>query len=501
MAPLNHIPTTRRDPREQLRAVLYARTSRDPRKRATSTKDQMEVNARECDYYGWTVVAELIDDDRSASISAKKSRDGFQEMIRMVQARECDVIVATELSRLTRDLGTYYHLRQLCQELGVIWCLAGSIYDLSRRSDLRATAMDAVSAEDESRGIKDRVLRTVRLNAERGRPHGRVLFGYKRIYNADTGELEEQVAHPTWGPVVQEIFRRLAAGDAAYGIAKDLERRGLKPPERFRWDGARMIEIASNPSYLGKRVFQGAVIGEAAWDPLVDDQTWRAVQRILRNPARRTMPDTMVRHLLTGIAVCGVCECHCPMRMVPNRGRPSYSCKDCFCVSILKERLDAYVEEHVITWLGRPEAREMLQPEPKENEAYEAALAELEDLEGQLAEARSKATDPNPRERLSVASLMAVEAGLQPLIDAKKAEVQRLLPPMPLPELEELAGASDVDERWNALKLEKRRAVLRAVASVEVFKGRKGSNAMFPGRVVVTLGPQQRKLHPQARLR
>lgn len=475
-----------------LRAALYARTSRDPRKRTTSTRDQMEVNRREADYYGWTVVAEFIDDDRSASAKARKTRDEYEEMIRLVESGGCDVIVATETNRFLRSLEIYLHLRSVCKKMGVLWCVAGNVYDLSRRADQRATALDAVAAEDEAVGISERVQRTVRLNAERGNPHGRVLYGYQRKYDPNTGLLISQEPHPEEAKVVRDIFGRLAAGQSAYSIAKALEDK--KPPKRQRWDGARMVEIASNPAYIGKRVYRGVIIGDATWKPLIDDKTWRAVQLILRDPGRQSMPDTVVRHLLSGIARCGVCECHCPMRVAKNRGYLTYQCCRCFCSAIRETKLDAYVEEALVEWLSKPESREILKPPPGSNAAFEEALSELEDLENQLSEARLKAADPNPRERLSVASLMTIEAGLQPLIDGKKKEVQALAPRSPVVELDGLLGAEDADARWNALTMERQRAVLRAVADVRVFKGGKGRRWIEPGRIVVKFGPQPNSL-------
>lgn len=477
-----------------LRAAMYARTSRDPKKRATSTRDQMEYNRREVDYYGWEVVAEFIDDDRSASAKARRSRDEYEEMIRLVEAGGCDVIVATEISRLMRDLEIYLHLRKLCRKMGVAWCVGGNVYDLNRRSDLRATAMDAVAAEDEAVGIAERVQRTVRLNAERGGPHGRILFGYKREYDPDTGQLVAQVPHPQQAPIVREIFERIARGDSAYSIAKDLDARGLRPPVRKRWDGGRMVEIASNPAYRGKRVHQGHVIGDATWEALIDERTWRAVQKVLKQPGRRSMPDQVVRHLLSGIARCGVCDCRCPLRLQKNYGVMRYNCSECFCTAIAETKLDAYVEEALIEWLSKPESQEILRPAPESDAAFEAALAELEELEDQLADARSKAAAPNPRDRLSVASLMAIEAGLQPLIDDKKREVQRLAPRSPVPELDALAGAADAEERWNALTMERQRVVLRAVADVRLFRTGKGKRRIEPGRVVIKFGPQPNRM-------
>ena len=491
--PTRHIPTPRSEALAQpLRVALYARTSHDPKKRATSTEDQLCEGRAECADRGWTVVDEFIDDDLSASAKARKTRDDFEALVALVESGGCDVIWAWETSRLLRTLETYLQLRALCQKHGVLWCIGDTLYDLSKRSDRRATALDAVAAEDEAFGIQLRVARTVRLNAKRGRPHGRILFGYRRTYDPDTGDLIGQVPHPEQAPVVREVFAQLAAGKSAYSIAKALDKRGLRPSPEARWDGARMIEIARNPAYIGKLVHQGEIIGDAVWDGLVDAATWHAVQKLLADPGRATMPDTIVRHLLSGIARCGVCDCHCPMRVYKPRGRLTYTCDKCFCTAIAERSLDAYVEEALIGWLSSETAVEILRSAP-DDAAFTAALAEVAALEAQLADARQAAAHPDPARRLSVASLIALEAGLNPQITEGKRRIERLAPRLLVPEVDGLLGQADVDARWADLVMEQRRVVLRAVADVRLYKGVRGSRKIQPGRVKIVFGPQPRQ--------
>ena len=88
---------------------------------------------------------------------------------------------------------------------------------------------------------------------------------------------------------MREVFAQLAAGKSAYSIAKALDKRGLRPSPEARWDGARMIEIARNPAYIGKLVHQGEIIGDAVWDGLVDAaETLKPATRSVRScPAPR----------------------------------------------------------------------------------------------------------------------------------------------------------------------------------------------------------------------
>src|SRR5690606_35092785 len=117
-----------------------------------------------------------------------------------------------------------------CMAAGVLLCYNGQVYDLSKREDRKATAQDAIAAEDEAEGIRDRNLRTTRATAKKGTPHGRILYGYARRYDPDTGDLIEQYEHPDRGPIVREIFERIAAGETEYSIVQDLRGRGERLP-------------------------------------------------------------------------------------------------------------------------------------------------------------------------------------------------------------------------------------------------------------------------------
>jgi DNA invertase Pin-like site-specific DNA recombinase len=466
-----------------LRAFLYARVSRDPKKRGSSTDDQLHEARRECEDNGWENVGEFVDIDKSASRHAKKPRPDYDEMVKQVRAGECDIIVSWEASRLHRDLDVYVRLRNLCLEQGVLWSYNGSIFDMSRRADRKSTALDAIQAEDEAEGIRDRVLRTVRLNAGRGRPHGRILYGYAREYDPMSGDLIGQVPHPEHADVVRRVFRDFTAGHSAYRIAKELTADGIKTLTGRDWLSVTINAMLKNPGYNGRRVYQGQDVGPAQWEPLVDELTWHSAQKILNDPGRQQMRPTTVQHLLSGIAVCGVCNG--PLRVGKNRqsGRV-YQCYESFCVTIPKDLLEAYVQEVVIKWLEDPSAAEAFSDEPIQ-QVIADALAEEARLTTELGTARAAAKAG----KLSVLSLIAVEEGLLPKIEAARAALSGIgLPPA----VGELLGKPDADDRWSELTLEQKREVLRAVTVIRLnkapFKG--GRARLLPGRVTVRVGPR-----------
>jgi len=466
-------------------ALLYGRASRDPKKRGRSVGDQLDTGRDLCDAHNWPVVEEFKDIDRSASRHARRSRDDFEALLTAIEARKGRIVVAFEASRYYRDLEAYIRLRNACRAANVFLCYNGQVYDLSKREDLKATAQDAIAAEDEAEGIRDRVLRSTRAQAKQGLPHGRLLYGYARRYDPDTGDLIEQYPHPEQAAIVLEVFERVAAGETEYAILKDLKARGERTPG-VEWDYYHLPNMLRNIGYKGRRVHRGEDFGEASWPALVSEELFEQVQEIVGDESRVSTRDFAVKHLLSGIARCGACEEHPHLRVLKARGYLNYNCSARFDTVMRVDKLDAYVEEAVVTWLGTRAAVAAFQSDEQEKRA-ERARARMKALERQLEEAREMAAtfkEDGVTPRLSLASLAVQEERLVPQIDAARREAQATNAP---PLVRRLVGNPDAEDIWNdELTIEQRRTVLRAVVNVRLNKARsKGVRSIEPGRVVL----------------
>lgn len=459
-------------------AYLYGRASRDPRKKGRSVDDQLTAGRALCDRHDWPVAGVFSDVDRSASRHAKKARDDYADMVAGIEAGKCRILVAWEASRYYRDLEAYVHLRRVCADHGVLLCYNGTVYDLSKREDRKATAMDAVQAEDESEAIRDRVLRTKRSLAEQGKPHGRILYGYARRYDPSTGDLIEQVPHPEHADVVREIFRRVAASETVYAIVQDLNSRGITTLHGHRWKEHHVSSMLRNPGYIGRRIHQGKDVGPAAWAPIVDQITFYTVQRIVTDPRRLTVRDRSVRHLLSGIALCGICPEEPVLRIRNNRGRLAYTCVEKFHTSMHEPKLDAYVEEATVRWLASEAAAEALVSRDSAG-----AVAEALALEGRLTTQLQEARTQAAQLQLSIASLAVLERQLVPQIEAARRRAREVSMPAVV---RDLVGQPDADRRWEALDIHQRRAVLREVVTIRLHRGRvRGVRYIEPGRITM----------------
>ncbi|MFG2516006.1 recombinase family protein [Streptomyces sp. NPDC048584] len=468
-------------------AFLYGRNSHDPKRKTRSVGDQLGDGRSLCDQYNWPVKREFKDPGISASRHARKKRDDFDAMLEGIAAGECRIVVAWEASRYYRDLEVYVKLRRACLEAGVLLCYNGQLYDLSKREDRKATAMDAVSAEDESEGIRDRNLRTTRRVAKEGRPHGPAPLGYRHVYDPDTGELLERVPDPEMVKVVADMFQWAEEAVPLAAIARKLNSQKVTTRLGKPWSARTVHIMLRNKAYIGKRVHLGTA-RDGTWEGIVDEEQFATVQALLAGRAKGKGHDTSVKYLLSGIPYCSVHEPATLKHEPTTRGRNIYRCyeKD---LSIQANLLQAYVEEGVLEWLSSPQARAAFRPKPKDDKAR-AARIRLKTLNEQLDDARAKARSLRPDGlgmMLSVDSLADMEAGLLPQIERARAEAEEAHVPQLL---RGLLGRPrpDVEQIWNdELTLHQQRTVLRLVVTVRLFPARApGVRRIEPGRVTLS---------------
>jgi site-specific DNA recombinase len=220
-----------------------------------------------------------------------------------------------------------------------------------------------------------------------------------------------------------------------------------------------------------------AAVTAGVWPGIVDELDYRRVLRILADPGRAVHHRGVeVKHLLSGIATCGVCGAW--LRPQRNRGVPSYICggkgpgsgKGHVCRA--EAPLDEFVTRAVVLRLQRPDALTLFTPavEPERNTALVEELAAARE---QLAEYEAVAGTAHGRG--GAASFARVVAQLS----ARIAELETLLAPPPEVPADVAAMAGpDAEQVWWRLPLVARRGVVRALCTVAVLpatvRGRRG---------------------------
>ncbi|MFC8190841.1 recombinase family protein [Cellulomonas sp. NPDC057328] len=485
---------------QPLRAVIYARTSHDPGRRGRSTASQTEACRREAAHRGWTVVAEHLDDDRSASTRARGDRDGWTHVVELIERGDVDVLLMWELSRATRDLSFYVDLERTLQRVGVLLAYQGDLYDLTRAGDRRRVASDVVEAQFEADRTSERALRAQASAAEEGRPTGPVPWGYRRVYDPRTGHLLRQepdlpdADHPdaTTGLLVRELAQRFLGGESLSALALDMERRGVptpKPPRdaaRTRgWTASTVSQVLRSPSIAGlrKHARGGTVTLHAAqWEGLITADARAQILAVLADPARVVHRGTEPRHLLSHLAVCGLCGT--PVRhRAQHHGAvtyPAYTCDRTGCrgVYVTAPAADDLVAQAVIARLTHPESvRALLGADAPSADARTAARARVVALRSDLAELvellRARTLTP------------AAYAAAARSLEADLAEAEAAAETKPVgPLVRQLASAADVRAAWDGLPVDGRRDVVRALFEVRLHPAdRRGQRRWDPRRV------------------
>lgn len=167
----------------------YLRVSRDRSGRGKSPDQQHDENVAALMHRGWDIHSEPYrDNDRSASRYSKQAREGFAKLMSGLEedAFGAGALGLWESSRGSRRTGEWVDLIELCDERGIrIWVTThGRLYDPANARDRRSLLED-VDSEYESAKTSKRLQRDMRSNAEKGRPHGKKIYGYRRIKDAE----------------------------------------------------------------------------------------------------------------------------------------------------------------------------------------------------------------------------------------------------------------------------------------------------------------------------
>jgi len=463
------------------RAAVYDRVSKDKRGDARSVGQQEAENRAVCAAAGWAVEAVYTDNDRSASRFATKDRPDWQRLSAELEAGSYEVLVLWEPSRGSRDLVVWATLLAVCRARGVLIHITSHnrTYDPREAREWRTLAEDGVDSGYESEKTSARITRSVAMNAAKGRPHGKLLYGYRRTYDPASGAMVAQVPDEATAPVVREAARRVLAGETPNAVARDYNRRGVAAPRGSErgWDLTQVRRLLVNPGYAGKRVHRGEVVADAGWPALIDPADHAALVAKLTDPRRRTQHDSAVRHLLSGILRCGVCGS--TVRVQKQRGAyQAYMCVNGFHTARKMAWVDEYVEAVIIERLSRPDVAELLASGDSDDADVLTARREVAELRARLDGFYDAAAAGD----VTPAALARIEATLTPRIAAAE---QRSYPRRVSPVVAQLAG-DHAAEVWAELPITAKREVITTLMDVRLLKGRTGVRTFDPSLVEIT---------------
>lgn len=464
-----------------LRAAIYTRQSLDRGGLGLAIARQLAEGERLCARNGWTVAARESDNDMSG-YSGKK-RPGYERVIALMRSGAVDVVVVYAVDRLTRRLADLSALIDLCEETGVRIATVSGDLDLSTATGkLLARILGSVAqGEVEVKAARQRLAN--RQSAEAGKARK----GMPRPF----GWQPDRIAlDPAESAAIRDACGTLLAGGTISAVMRDWGARGVYPLQRPRghpfgpvnftgWSRTSVREILSNPRNAGIAVYRGAEVGRGEWEPVVAEETWRAVKDVLAvNRAGRQVAGRTVLGMLAR------CRCGAPVTgtWAGDGRRPAYRCHQLSPergegphVFVRRDLVDEWVGALVTERLSRDDAADLLAAPAV------AGTAGLRDEAAAL------------RERLSrLGALFAAGAvSEQDLVSgraaggARLAEIAALLAEAGRESvLAPLIAAGDVAAAWAALDVSLKRAAVRALMTVTLVPPGRGAHRWDPEKVV-----------------
>lgn len=456
-----------------LRVVLYCRVSADPKHRGKSPADQERELRDWVAVESWELV-EVVQETGSASRYQRKERKRWPEVAQIIGSGRVDALLTWENSRASRELGEYVELRNVCAEHKVLWGYGDTLYDMNKPRDRKRTANDAVDSEHEAGVISEHALKGIRGAVLAGRPPmGTALDGYVRDHDPRTGDLIGQSINPERAAIVREAAERVLAGHATSRVVRDFNERGLLTARGRHFTVGNLRQLLLRPGLAGFRVHRGEIASKGDWEPILTPEQHHALVALYGDPTRKTYIEGNVKHLLTGIARCGICER--PVKRMATRGVEYYLCWSGE-VGRKKDFVDEIVIRYIVKRLQRPDCLDVF-AEPDDG-VIAAAEKEAAMLRARMDAFYSRAA----KGQLSDAGLAKIEVELLPEIErAERAAVRTHIPAV----LREIAGRPDAEARFKALLIEQKRSVVRTLALGGVWIMPTGKGVKLDPRSIV----------------
>lgn len=317
--------------------ALYERLSRDDdlEGESNSISTQKKILEKYAKESGFKNTVHFTDDGKSGVFF--ENRDGFQEMLKGIQAGTISTVIVKDMSRLGRDYLKVGEFMETFRKLNIrLIAINDNVDSFKREDDFTPfrNIMNEWYAKDASRKIKS----AFRAKGKSGKPTANnPPYGYIK----DPNDKNHWIIDEDAAKVIKRIFQLTMEGAGPYKISKLLEKEKVECPayhqqkigygnhqnkefeNPYKWWSSTVSSILKKEEYLGNTVNfktrkhykdkKSHYVDEDEWEvyedthePIIDEETFRNVQRIRSNVKR--YPDGWGKvHPLTGLLYCADC--------------------------------------------------------------------------------------------------------------------------------------------------------------------------------------------------
>ena len=457
--------------------VVYCRISRDREGQALGVDRQRRECVELCERHGWTVGTIFTDNDVSAY--SGKIRPHYRAMMDAVRSGAVSRIVAWHPDRLHRSPRELEDFIEAIERNRVrVETVHAGHWDLSTASG-RMTARTLGSvARYESEHRSERVLSKLEENAQKGSPHGRRTFGWDRQRGTD-GRARD-VINESEADLIRKGTAGIVGGDSLAAVTRMFADSAVPPPGAASrrhttvWHKASVRAVLLRPRNAGMRQHHGEILGRGTWEPIVTEGEMAQLITVLRDPSRRTSTGTAAKHLLSGIARCGVCET--VVHAYQNRTTESYRCKGRGCVSRNRRDVDHFVAEVVLGYLEREDIGALIADDNS------ATVRAAHDDVSQLRARLDVAADDYADGKIDSRQLARITARLRPEIDAAESRAASFADTSAITSM---VVSGDVRAAWNVAALTHKRAIVSTLADVHILRASQGARVFDPESICI----------------
>ena len=257
-------------------------------------------------------------------------RKEMQKLLRDVENEKWTGILVVEVERLARgdtsDQGIvakafkYSHTKIITPV---------KTYDPDNEFDEEYFEFGLFMSRREYKTINRRLQRGRELSAQEGKFVGNIApFGYDRVKLKDAKGYTLSINQDE-APIVKEIFRLYCFENITINsVAKHLNNLNLKPRIANEWSISSVKDILSNPTYIGKIVWnrrkqnkktknghliisrprnQDYLIYDGLHKPIIDNKTWELVQEKRKQNTPKVKHNNTIQNPLVGLVFCEKC--------------------------------------------------------------------------------------------------------------------------------------------------------------------------------------------------
>ena len=309
-------------------AVIYCRVSSDEQaKEGLSMESQELTCSRRAEEEGYSIL-EVIKDDGKSGKDIK--REGIKQIMRLVADKKINAIYLVHKDRLSRNMADHIFLTDLFRKNKIV---LRSISEPLMDNSAASITMDMVMAsfnQFHRLNTAEKVKSTMYEKARAGYYPSLAITGYKNVQDEKIAErfarktivVDEKNAY-----FVREAFRLYATGEYnVMDICDILYEKGLRNGNGNKIHHSKIYKMLNNPFYIGELHWGEVHLKKAKHEPLIDNNLFDRVQRILISKNKHCCRKRKFKWLLSGFLRCFKHDCRYTAEWHLNKKIAYYHC-------------------------------------------------------------------------------------------------------------------------------------------------------------------------------